>query len=76
MFALAEKNRVPLPYASVEALRAAYRFDDLQSFLNLYYACADVLRQEEDFYRMNNHLSGFRIVARPAAKALPWGGKP
>lgn len=51
-FALAEKNRVPLPYASVEALRAAYRFDDLQSFLDLYYACADVLRQEEDFYRM------------------------
>lgn len=52
VFALAEKNRVPLPYASVEALRAAYRFDDLQSFLDLYYACADVLRQEEDFYRM------------------------
>ena len=36
MFALAERNGVALPYASVEALRAAYEFEDLQSFLDIY----------------------------------------
>jgi len=49
-FQLARKNRVALRYASESALRDAYRFDDLQSFLDLYYACADVLRNESDFY--------------------------
>lgn len=49
MFALAAKHGVKLPYASVEELRAAYRFDDLQSFLDLYYAGAAVLRDEDDF---------------------------
>lgn len=49
-FALAQRNGITLPYASVEALRAAYNFADLQSFLDLYYACADVLRTEEDFH--------------------------
>jgi hypothetical protein len=38
MFALAQKNGVPLPWASVEATRAAYAFSNLQSFLDLYYA--------------------------------------
>ena len=52
VFALAAKHGVKLPYASVEALRAAYQFDNLQSFLDLYYAGADVLRDEEDFYAM------------------------
>jgi len=52
MFALAQRNQVKLPYASVEALRAAYDFSDLQSFLDLYYAGADVLRTEQDFYDM------------------------
>jgi adenosine deaminase len=49
-FALAERNRVRLPYASVEALRAAYEFQDLQSFLDIYYAGASVLQKEQDFY--------------------------
>ncbi|TWC69777.1 adenosine deaminase [Herbaspirillum sp. SJZ099] len=52
MFALAQRNQVALPYASVEDLRAAYDFSDLQSFLDLYYAGADVLRTEQDFYDM------------------------
>ncbi|MFZ6645742.1 adenosine deaminase [Undibacterium sp. TJN25] len=50
MFALAQRNGVTLPYATVEEIRAAYNFTDLQSFLNLYYAGAAVLLTEEDFY--------------------------
>jgi adenosine deaminase len=49
MFALARRNRMTLPFASVEALRAAYRFERLQDFLDLYYQGAAVLRAEEDF---------------------------
>jgi adenosine deaminase len=52
MFALAERNRVELPYRSVEEVRAAYRFSDLQSFLDIYYAGAQVLLEEQDFYDM------------------------
>jgi adenosine deaminase len=52
VFALARKHGVKLAYASVEALRKAYDFHNLQSFLDIYYAGADVLRDEEDFYRM------------------------
>jgi adenosine deaminase len=52
IFALAERNGVALPYASVEALRAAYAFTDLQSFLDIYYAGASVLLKEEDFFDM------------------------
>jgi len=48
-FRLAERNGVTLPFASVDELRAAYRFDDLQSFLDLYYRLMDVLRTEQDF---------------------------
>ncbi|WP_019594192.1 adenosine deaminase [Thioalkalivibrio sp. ALM2T] len=50
MFALAERNDVDLPYASVEEVRAAYQFHDLQSFLDIYYAGACVLLTEQDFY--------------------------
>ena len=50
IFALAERNRLPLAYSSVEALRAAYAFRDLQSFLDIYYAGASVLVHEQDFY--------------------------
>jgi adenine deaminase len=50
IFALARRNGVPLAYASVEALRQAYAFTDLQSFLDLYYAGASVLLHEQDFY--------------------------
>lgn len=50
MFSLAQRNGVRLLYASVDELRAAYRFTDLQSFLDLYYAGAAVLQTEQDFY--------------------------
>ncbi|MBR9884478.1 MAG: adenosine deaminase [Oceanospirillales bacterium] len=50
MFALAERNEITLPYDSVEALRDAYEFGNLQDFLNLYYQGAAVLQSEEDFY--------------------------
>jgi adenosine deaminase len=50
MFKLAARHGVALPYANVEALRAAYDFADLQSFLDLYYAGAAVLRTEADFF--------------------------
>jgi adenosine deaminase len=49
-FQLATKNRVKLPYANVEELRRAYQFSNLQSFLDIYYAGSNVLRDEEDFY--------------------------
>ena len=52
IFKLAERNRVRLPYARVDALRAAYAFSDLQSFLDIYYAGASVLRHEADFFEM------------------------
>jgi adenosine deaminase len=52
IFALAERNRVALPYADVEAMRRAQAFTDLQSFLDLYYAGASVLRHEADFFDM------------------------
>ncbi|MDO9293709.1 MAG: adenosine deaminase [Hydrogenophaga sp.] len=52
IFALAQRNGVQLPYADVEALRAAYAFTDLQSFLDIYYAGASVLLKEADFYDM------------------------
>jgi adenosine deaminase len=52
IFGLAERNRVALPYPSVEALRAAYAFTDLQSFLDIYYAGASVLLTEQDFFDM------------------------
>lgn len=52
IFALAERNRVTLNYPSVEALRRAYAFTDLQSFLDIYYAGASVLLTEQDFYDM------------------------
>jgi len=52
IFALAQRNGVALSYPSVEALRAAYAFTDLQTFLDIYYAGASVLLKEEDFHDM------------------------
>jgi adenosine deaminase len=52
IFALAQRNGVSLPYPSVQALRAAYDFTDLQSFLDIYYAGASVLLQAADFADM------------------------
>jgi adenosine deaminase len=50
MFKLAERNNIQLPYANVEEVKKAYDFHNLQSFLDIYYQCADVLRTEQDFY--------------------------
>ena len=52
IFALAARNEVALPYASVEALRQAYAFTNLQSFLDIYYAGASVLITAQDFEDM------------------------
>jgi adenosine deaminase len=50
LFALAERNKIALPWNDVESLRAAYAFNNLQEFLDLYYQGANVLRTEQDFY--------------------------
>ena len=50
MFALAERNAVRLPFRSVEEVRAAYSFSNLQDFLDIYYAGASVLLTEQDFF--------------------------
>jgi adenine deaminase len=50
MFALARRNRVAIPFASVEDVRAAYSFSNLQDFLDIYYQGAQVLLTEEDFF--------------------------
>ncbi len=52
IFELAQRNGVPLQYPDVEALRQAYVFDDLQSFLDIYHTGTLVLRTEQDFYDM------------------------
>lgn len=52
IFQLAQRNSVRLAYPSVEALRAAYAFTDLQSFLDIYYAGASVLHKPQDFHDM------------------------
>jgi adenine deaminase len=50
MFAFAQRNKVTIPYRSVEEVRAAYAFSNLQDFLDIYYAGADVLRTQADFH--------------------------
>ena len=62
MFALAQRNGLSLPYASVEALRGAYVFDNLQSFLDIYHEGTLVLKTEQDFYDMTH-----AYLARAAA---------
>ena len=52
MFALAQKNNIELPYKSVEEVRNAYNFTSLQSFLDIYYAGANVLITQSDFFDM------------------------
>ena len=47
---LAQRNRIELPFKSTEELKARYNFDNLQSFLDLYYLATDVLQTEQDFY--------------------------
>ena len=52
VFELAHRGAVPLRYPSVDALRAAYQFADLQSFLDIYYIGAEVLRTQQDFHAL------------------------
>src|SRR6478672_8499930 len=52
MFALARRNGISLPYESVEALRRAYQFHNLQDFLDIYYQGMSVLITEQDFYEL------------------------
>ncbi len=50
MFAIARRNNVAIPYKTVQEVRAAYQFSNLQDFLDIYYRGADALRVEQDFY--------------------------
>lgn len=50
MFQLAERNKIALPWDSVDSLRSAYNFNNLQEFLDIYYQGANVLQTEQDFY--------------------------
>ena len=68
MFAIAQRNNVKIPYDSVEKIREAYNFDNLQSFLDIYYAGASVLLKSEDFadlayaYMKRSHADNVRHV--------------
>ncbi len=85
IFALAQRNGVQLPYADVAALRSAYAFSNLQSFLDLYYAGASVLLHEQDFYDMawayfekaaNDHVVRAELFFDPqthTARGVPMG---
>ncbi|MEV5338263.1 adenosine deaminase [Streptomyces sp. NPDC052676] len=64
-FELAARNGVTLPYATTEELREAYRFENLQSFLDLYYALMAVLRTERDFEDLAD-----AYLARAAAQGV------
>jgi adenosine deaminase len=66
MFEFARRNRVDLPFKSVEEVRAAYAFSNLQDFLDIYYQGAGVLLTEEDFRDLA--LAYFRRVAADGAK--------
>ncbi|WP_309088395.1 adenosine deaminase [Phenylobacterium sp.] len=66
MFEFARRNRVDLPFKSVEEVRAAYAFSNLQDFLDIYYQGANVLRTEEDFRDLG--LAYFRRVAADGAR--------
>jgi adenosine deaminase len=66
MFEFARRNRVELPFASVEEIRAAYDFSNLQDFLDIYYAGANVLRTEADFRDMA--LAYFRRAAADSVR--------
>src|SRR5688572_15952961 len=66
MFEFARRNRITLPFASVEEVRAAYAFSNLQDFLDIYYQGADALRTEADFHDLA--LAYFRRVAADGAR--------
>ena len=67
-FELAARNGVRLPFADVAELRRAHSFRDLQSFLDLYYACMAVLRTAEDFHDLARRTS-------PGRAPTAWCGR-
>lgn len=52
MFEIAQRNKVRIPYGTIDRLKSAYNFNNLQEFLNIYYAGCNVLLKEQDFYDM------------------------
>ena len=54
MFKLAKKNNIQIPYKTIEDVKAAYNFTNLQSFLDIYYAGANVLITKQDFYDLTH----------------------
>ncbi|MEJ0043266.1 MAG: adenosine deaminase [Rhizomicrobium sp.] len=85
MFALARRNRIDIPFRSVEEVRAAYSFSNLQDFLDIYYQGADVLRTEEDFFDLTaaylarvaadgaRHVEVFFDPQTHTARGVPFG---
>ena len=65
MFEFAQRNKVEIPFDSVEAVRAAYDFSNLQDFLDIYYAGANVLQTEQDFHDL-----AFAYFQRAAADTV------
>ncbi len=53
MFEIAQRNQIDIPFNSVEEVKRAYNFNNLQSFLDIYYAAAKVLVKEQDFYDLS-----------------------
>lgn len=62
MFSFAKRNGIAIPFRTVEEVRAAYSFENLQDFLDIYYAGANVLQTEQDFYELT-----MAYLARAAA---------
>ncbi|MEI9886469.1 MAG: adenosine deaminase [Rhizomicrobium sp.] len=85
MFALARRNAIAIPFKSVEAVRAAYSFSNLQDFLDIYYQGAGVLRTEQDFFDLTaayltrvaadnaRHVEVFFDPQTHTARGIPFG---
>ncbi|MEJ1969933.1 MAG: adenosine deaminase [Rhizomicrobium sp.] len=85
MFALARRNRIDIPFQSAAEVRAAYRFSNLQDFLDIYYQGANVLRTEQDFFDLTDaylarvaadnarHVEVFFDPQTHTARGLPFG---
>ena len=79
LFEIARRNRVELPFRTVDELRSAYKFSNLQEFLDIYYQGMNVLRTEEDYFDPtpdNLYLINtmFRFDSKP--KPRLWEKKP
>ena len=85
MFALAKRNKIAIPFKSVEAVRAAYSFSNLQDFLDIYYQGAGVLQTEQDFFDLTDaylkrvaadgarHVEVFFDPQTHTARGIPFG---